>query len=174
MSQDRFHQIRRSFADDASQSDEPPDLGPLRALAEREEFADAAGRLADAYGRPLRDGNPVKLLARYVARALTEAGFTLHHCAQHHLLYRLGGVCLLPVAAGHDPGGRGGVVVSWTTHNLLSLDWGRWLAYHGTQNVMNRALSEVLDALGFQVSPFGVGGAWIVTGRKPGEREPGE
>jgi hypothetical protein len=66
----------------------------------------------------------------------------LHHCAQHHPLYRLGGVCLLPVAAGHDPDGRGGVVVSWTTHDLLSLDWGRWLAYRGTQDVMNGALSE--------------------------------
>jgi hypothetical protein len=61
-------------------------------------------------------------------------------------------------------------VVSWTTHNLLTLDWGRWVAYHGTQDVMNGALSEVLNGLGFQVSPFGVGGPWIVTGRKPGGR----
>jgi hypothetical protein len=171
MSQDRLHQIRRGFADDAFQEDGPPDLGPLRALAEHEELADAAGRLADAYGRPLRDDDPLKPLAGDIARALTEAGFTLHHCAQHHPLYRLGGVCLLPVASGHDPDGRGGVVVSWTTHALLSLDWGRWLAYHGTQDVMNGALSEVLGGLGFQVSPFGVGGAWIVTGRKPDRRE---
>ena len=64
-------------------------------------------------------------------------------------------------------------MVSWTTHNLLSLDWGRWLAYQGTQDVMNGALSEVLDGLGFQTSPFGTGGAWIVTGRKPGCRETG-
>jgi hypothetical protein len=26
----------------------------------------------------------------------------------------------------------------------------------------------VLDALGFEVSPFGLGGAWIVTGRRVG------
>lgn len=168
MSEDRMRQIRSGFAEDASQSDEPPDLGPLRALAEREELADAASRLADAYGRPLRDDDPLRHLATDLARALTEAGFTLHHCAQHNPLYRLGGVCLLPVAASHDPDGRGGVVVSWTTHDLLSLDWDRWLAYHGTQDVMNGALSEVLSGLGFQVSPFGVGGAWIVTGRKPG------
>ena len=38
MSQDRLHQIRCGFAADASQGDEPPDLGPLRALAEREEL----------------------------------------------------------------------------------------------------------------------------------------
>jgi len=174
MSQDRFRQIRRGFADTASQDEEPPDLGQLRALAEREELADAAGRLADAYGRPLRDDDPLKPLATDAARALTEAGFTLHHCAPHHPLYRLGGVCLLPVAPGHDPDGRGGVVVSWTTHNLLSLDWGRWVEYQGTQAVMNGALSEALHGLGFQVSPFGVGGAWIVTGRKRYEWEPGE
>jgi hypothetical protein len=174
MSQDRLEQIRHGFADDASRSDEPPDLGPPRALAEHEEVADAIGRLADAYGRSLRDDDPLKPLASNIAQALTEAGFTLHHCTQHHPLYRLGGVCLLPVAAGHDPDGQGGVVVSWTTHDLLSLDWGRWLAYHGTQDTMNGALSEVLDVLGFRVSPFGVGGAWIVTGRKPGGPEAGQ
>jgi hypothetical protein len=83
-------------------------------------------------------------------------------------------VCLLAVVPGHDPDGRGGVVVSWTTHDLLSLDWGRWLTYHSTQDVMNGALLEVLGGLGFQVSPFGVGGAWIVAGRKPGRQEAGE
>ena len=107
-------------------------------------------------------------LAREIARALTEAGFTLHHCSQSHPLYRLGGVCLVPVARGHDPDGRGGVVVSWTTHNLLCLDWDRWREYQGAHGVMNGALSEVLDALGFEVWPFGVGGAWIVTGRRAG------
>lgn len=132
MSEDRLHQIRRGFADDTSQGGEPPDLGPLRAFAEREELADAARRLADAYGRPLRDGDSLRPLARDIARALTEAGFTLHRCAQHHPLFRLGGVCLLPVVPGNDPDGRGGVVVSRTTHDLLSLDWGRWVAYHGT------------------------------------------
>jgi len=92
MSQDRLHRIRRGFADAASQGDGPPDLGPLRALAEHEELADAAGRLADAYGRPLHADDPLRPLAADVARELTEAGFTMHHCAQHHPLYRLGGV----------------------------------------------------------------------------------
>ena len=96
---------------------------------------------------------------------LVEAGFTLHHCARHHPLYRLGGVCLLPVGSDQDPNGRGGVVVSWTTHDLLSLDWDRWTEYHGAHEVMNGALAQVLDALGYQVWPFGLGGAWIVTGR---------
>ena len=91
----RSRQIRRGFAADASQVDGRPDLGSLRALAEREELADATGRLTDAYGRPLRDDDPLKPLATDLAWALTEAGFTLHHCALHHPLHRLGGVCLL-------------------------------------------------------------------------------
>jgi len=81
MSQDRLHQIRSGFADDASQDEEPPNLEPLWALAERAELTDATGRLADAYGRPMRDDDPLKPLATDVARALTEAGFTLYHCA---------------------------------------------------------------------------------------------
>ena len=68
--------------------------------------------------------------------------------------------------AAEFPDGRGGVVVSWTTHNLLSLDWDRWREYQGAQGVMNGALSEVFAAVGFEVSPFGLGGAWIVTGRR--------
>jgi len=42
MSQDRLHQIKRGFADSASQAEEPPDRGSLRALAEREELVDTA------------------------------------------------------------------------------------------------------------------------------------
>ena len=168
MPEDRLSQLRKGYAEDDSLGLEPPDLGPLRALAETAEFAEAVARLADAYGRPLPAADPLAPLARDIARALTEAGFTLHHCAQSHPLYRLGGVCLLPVARGHDPDGRGGVVVSWTTHDLLSLDWDRWREYQGAHGVMNGALSEVLDALGFEVWPFGLGGAWIVTGRRAG------
>jgi len=64
-------------------------------------------------------------------------------------------------------------VVSWTTHDLLSLDWYRWSEYHGAHEVMNGALARVLDALGYQVRPFGLGGAWIVTGRRDGWEEAG-
>ncbi len=48
----------------------------------------------------------------------------------------------------------------------MSLDWGRWREYQGAHGAMNAALSEVLDALGFEVWPFGLGGAWMVTGRR--------
>ena len=168
MADDRLQQIQRGDAEDDSLGAEAPDLGPLRALAETAELAEAVARLADAYGRSLPADDPLAALGREVARALTEAGFTLHHCAWSHPLYRLGGVCLLPVARGHDPDGRGGVVISWTTHNLLSLDWGRWREYQRVQGLMNGALSELLDALGFERRPFGLGGAWIVTGRQAG------
>ena len=69
---------------------------------------------------------------------MTEAGLTVHRCAPHDPLYRLGGVCLLPVPAG-PADGRGGVAVSWTTHSLLLLDWGRFGTCTGTQQAMNTA-----------------------------------
>jgi hypothetical protein len=65
------------------------------------------------------------------------------------------GVCLLPVAAGHAPESTTGVVVSWTTHDLLSLGWCRWHEYHCPQEVTNGALGHVLGGLGFQLVPFG-------------------
>jgi hypothetical protein len=145
-----------------------PDLGPVQALADRAELAEAVSRLAGDYGRPLRPDDPLAPLARDLARAPTLAGFTLHHCVQDDPLYRLGGVCLLPVAAGSVPTDGGGVVVSWTTHKLLSLDWDRWSEQQSTHVAMNHVLADVLDALGFRVRPFGQGGASIVTGRRAG------
>lgn len=106
-----------------------PDLGPLRASAEQEELAEAQDRLADGLGNPLRASDPHAPLARDVAQALTEAGFTLHDCVQHHPRYRLGGVCLLPIPSRHNPDGQGGIAVSWTTHDLLALDWDRGFEY---------------------------------------------
>ena len=107
MPEDRLSQLRKGYAEDDSLGLEPADLGPIRVLAETAELADAVAGLADAYGRPLPASDPLAPLARDIARTLTEAGFTLHHCAQNHPLYRLGGVCLVPVARGHDPGGVG-------------------------------------------------------------------
>jgi hypothetical protein len=57
-------------------------------------------------------------------------------------------------------------VVFGTTHDLLSLDWDRWNDYHGAHEITNGALGQVLRALGYQVWPFGLGGAWIVTSRE--------
>ena len=65
-----------------------------------------------------------------MARSMTEAGLPVHHCARHDPRYRLGGVCLLAVPGGRT--GQGGVTVSWTTHNLLLRDWGRYGTYLDT------------------------------------------
>ncbi len=64
-------------------------------------------------------------------------------------------------------------MVSWTTHDLLSLDWDRRPEYHGVHDAMNRALAQVLGALCYQVLPFGTGGAWIVVGRRGRDAETG-
>jgi hypothetical protein len=143
-------------ADDGFLDAEVPDLGPLQEAADAAELAEAMSGLSDDSGGPLPALDPIRPLACAVARALTEAGFRLHHCARHHPRYRLGGVCLLPVAASHAPAGKAGVVASWTAHDLLSLDWCRWHECHG-------ALGRVLGVLGFEVTPFGSGGAHIVT-----------
>ncbi|MBO0815925.1 MAG: hypothetical protein J2P30_12405 [Actinobacteria bacterium] len=141
-----------------------PDLGPLRAVAEAAELADAASGLASADGYRLTDHDPCAPLARDIARSLTEAGLPVHCCARHDPRYRLGGVCLLPVPAcqGTCPGG---IAVSWTAHRLLHLDWDRYGTCAGTQQAMNTALGAVLRAFGYAAEPFGPGGAWLVIGR---------
>jgi hypothetical protein len=107
-------------------------------------------------------------LARDIARSTTGAGLTVHHCAQHEPLYRLGGVCLLAVPA-EGMTGHGGIAVSWTVHNLLLPDRDRYGTYTGTQQSVNAALGGVLRASGYPVTPFGSGGAWLVTGRRETE-----
>src|SRR5271157_6044402 len=77
-----------------------PDLAALRAAAGDAESAEAEAGLASSRGCPLAGAGPMAPLARDLARSLTEAGFTLHHCAAHDPLYRLGEVCLLPAPAG--------------------------------------------------------------------------
>jgi hypothetical protein len=161
-------QSRRLDQGDPEDDFQPPDLRPLRALAEREELADARARLADGLGSPVRADDPYAPLASDVAEALTEAGLTLHNCAPHHPQYRLGGVCVMPIPSGHNPDGQGGIAVSWTTHNLLAMDWERGRERQGTQEAMNRALAGVLKALGYQVRPFGTGGAYLVTESRRG------
>jgi hypothetical protein len=74
-----------------------PDPGPLRAAAEAAELAQAVTGLVSIDGCRLTDSDPLAPLARDIARSLTEAGLTVHHCAQHDPLYRLGGVCVLAV-----------------------------------------------------------------------------
>ena len=140
-----------------------PDPGSLRAAAEAAELAQAISGLVSIHGCRLVDSDPLAPLARDIARSMTEAGLTVHHCAQHDPRYRLGGVCLLAPPAESRTGGRG-IAVSWTAHNLL-LDWDRYGTCTGTQQGMNSALGDILAAFGYTAEPFGSGGAWLVTGR---------
>jgi len=149
-----------------------PDPGPLRAAAEAAELAQAVSGLASIYGCHLADSDPLAPLARDIARSTTEAGLTVHHCAQRDPLYRLGGVCLLAIPA-ESGTGSSGIAVSWTVHNLLLLDWDRYGTYAGTQQIMNAALGDILRAFGYAVAPFGSCGAWLVTGRRHQDPEAG-
>ena len=142
-----------------------PDLGPLRAAAEAAELAQAVTGLVSIDGCRLAYSDPLAPLAGDIACSLTEAGPTVHHCAPHDPLYRLGGVCLLAVPA-ESWTCNGGITVSWTVHNLLLLDWDRYGTYTSTQQAMNAAPGWVLRAFGYPVTPFGSGGAWLVTGRR--------
>ena len=142
-----------------------PGLGPLRAAAEAAELAQAVAGLVSIDGRRLADSDPLAPLARDIARSVTEAGLTVHHHAGRYPLCRLGGVCLLVVPPGLADG-PARVAVSWTPHNLLLLGWDRYGTYAGTQQAINSALGGVLRAFGYLVTPFGSGGAWLVTGRR--------
>ena len=137
------------------------DLAALRAAAGDAEFAEAEAGLAST--------GP---LARDLARSLTEAGSTLHHCAADDPLYRLGGVCLLPVPAGGGAG-EGGISMPWTAHDLLLRDQLRYRTYRDTHQAVNAAVGSVLTAFGYQAAPSGSGGAWLVTGRRTGGTEAG-
>src|ERR1039457_3724991 len=66
-----------------------PCLAPLRAAAEAAELAQAVSGLVSIDGCRLADTHPLAPLARDIARSMTEAGLTVHHCAQHDPLYPL-------------------------------------------------------------------------------------
>jgi hypothetical protein len=141
-----------------------PGLGPLRAAAEAAELAQAVTGLVSIDGCRLADSDPLAPLARDIARSMTEAGLTVHHRTRRYPLYRLGGACLLTAPA-ELADGRAGIAVSWTVHRLLLLDWDRYSTCTGTRQAMNTARGGVLRAFGYLATPFGSGGAWLVTGR---------
>ena len=141
-----------------------PDPGSLRAAAEAAQLAQAVSGLVSIHGCRLADSDPLAPIARDIARSMTEAGLTVHHCAKYGPLYRLGGVCLLAIPA-ESGTGSSGIAVSWSTYNLL-LGWDRYGTYSGTKQAMNTALGGVLRAFGYPVTPFGSGGAWLVTCRR--------
>ncbi len=115
-------------------------------------------RLPHGWDAGLDEEDPLVTLLVEVAAALCEAGLALHDASG--AAEQLGGACLSaePVL--------GGVVVSWRQHDRMSRD-----RVHGgpadraVQQVMNRALAEVLLARHFELEPFGVAGAQVVRAR---------
>lgn len=105
-------------------------------------------RLPDDWATVLSDDDPLTTLVVEVTAALAEAGLPLHDSAGPG--DEAGGACLIP-----QPD-LGGIVVTWRQHDRMSVD-----RVHGAtpdalvQQVMNRAVAEVLAARGFRVGAFG-------------------
>ncbi len=93
---------------------------------------------------------PLGEVTRAVGAVRVEADFTLHDCVGRTADAALGGVCL---TLSPD---QGGVIVTWTQHDRLAVEERRGAGVRaGLQAVMNDALFQVLQALGFGVDPFG-------------------
>jgi hypothetical protein len=111
-------------------------------------------RLPDGWDAGLADEDPLVTLVVEVAAALSEAGLSLRDSSEDG---EVGGVCLMP-----EPG-MGGVVVTWGQPDRMSVE-----QIHGpettdmVQQVMNRALAEVLQLRGFVVDPFAGGSGHVV------------
>ncbi|MCU1615117.1 MAG: hypothetical protein JWO98_2657 [Frankiales bacterium] len=112
-------------------------------------------RLPEDWARELSDEDPLTTLVVEIAAALSEAGLLLHDSAGADRA--VGGACLTP-----EPG-LGGVIVTWRQHDRMSVD-----QVHGVtadvlvQQVMNRAVAEVLRLRGFEVDAFGGASGHVV------------
>jgi hypothetical protein len=112
-------------------------------------------RLPDDRDAAISDEDPLTTLVVEVAAALAETGLPLHDATGSD--GALGGACLTPEPV------LGGIVVTWRQHDRMSVD-----RVHGAgadaavQQVMNRALADVLVARGFAVGPFGTATGHVV------------
>ncbi len=79
-----------------------------------------------------------------------EAGFSLHDCDGVVADKALGGVCLTPSPT------SAGVIMSWTQHDRMAVEQVRGsVVQTEVQAVVNDALFQVLQTVGFAVEPFG-------------------
>jgi hypothetical protein len=112
-------------------------------------------RLPRDWDALLSDTDPLTTLVVEIAATLVEAGLPLCDAAQGS---PAGGICLVP-----EPVAQG-VVVSWRTHDRMSVHQLRGAAADATvQQSMNAAVADVLGNLGFVVQPFGGTGSSLVT-----------
>jgi hypothetical protein len=117
-----------------------------------EHLAEQLDRLPDDWDSVISDDDPLTSLVVEVTAALAEAGLPMHDATGEGR--ELGGACLTPEPT------LGGIVVTWRQHDRMSVD-----QVHGAtadlvvQQVLNRALGDVLVARGFAVDgvPFGSG-----------------
>ncbi|GAA3156912.1 hypothetical protein GCM10010531_05280 [Blastococcus jejuensis] len=109
-------------------------------------------RLPVGWDEGLPEDDPAITLVVELGAVLLEAGLPLHDSAGV-----TGGACLTPAPGLH------GVVVSWRGHDRMSVE-----QVHGAvaddvvQQVMNRALADVLRLHGFAVDTFGAAGGHVV------------
>ncbi len=111
------------------------------------ELGDQLDRLPEDWDALLTDTDPLTTLVVEVAAALVEAGLPLHDAGATQ---SGGGVCLVP---DQD---AGGLLVSWRPHDRMSLQQVRGAtADAAVQQLMNAAITDVLEQLGFVVEPVG-------------------
>jgi hypothetical protein len=112
-------------------------------------------RLPDHGGAGFPDDDSLTTLVVEVTAALSEAGLPLHDPTEAGR--EVGGVCLIP-----EPG-LGGIVVTWRQHDRMSVDQVHGAEADATvQQVMNRALADVLGLRGFVVDAFGGASGHVV------------
>ena len=127
----------------------PQDLEWLAHLGEQ------LDRLPADWDAEISDDDALTTLAVEVAAALSEAGLPVHDAAGAGSA--VGGACLTPER------GLDGIVVTWRQHDRISVD-----QVHGpeadamVQQVMNRALADVLAVRGFAVEAFGGASGHVV------------
>jgi hypothetical protein len=119
------------------------------------ELGDQLDRLPEDWDALLSDTDPLTTLVVEVAAALVEAGLPLYDAAEGA---PAGGVCLVPDT------GACGVLVSWRTHDRMSVQGARGVAADAAvQELMNDAVARTLAQLGFVVQTVGAVGCSLVT-----------
>ena len=113
------------------------------------------GRLPAEWEDVVDDEHPLTTLVVEVTAALAEAGLPLHDAEGDD--GALGGATLRA-----EPD-LDGIVVAWRQHERMSVDQVHGAAADAAvQQVMNRALAEVLAVRGFAVEAFGGGSGHVV------------
>ena len=113
------------------------------------------GRLPAEWEEVVDDEDPLTTLVVEVTAALAEAGLPLHDAEGED--GALGGACLRC-----EPD-LDGIVVTWRQHERMSVDQVHGAAADAAvQQVMNRAVADVLAVRGFAVEEFGGGCGHVV------------